>query len=283
MPKFTFNKSLPKNLALLLKERAQELGNDIFQYSKDKSGNYTGYSYSQVYDEVISLALILRKLGIKRGDNVALISDNRREWALADYAILSLGASDVPRGCDSMGTEIRFILNFVECQVCFFENQKQLSKVLEKIEEVLSLKKAVLFEKADESVFQLAESKGITVINFAELEESGKKASLEEKNAVEHEIDLTSGSDLATIIFTSGTTGTPKGVMLTHDNYIAQCEVVNSVLTYVKPGDKWLSVLPVWHAFERTINYLIISLKNGIIYSKPIPNKARLLFFRHRL
>ena len=98
MAKFTFNKSLPKNLALLLKERAQELGNDIFQYSKDKSGNYTGYSYSQVYDEIIAVALILRKRGIKRGDNVALISDNRREWALADYAILSLGASDDPRG-----------------------------------------------------------------------------------------------------------------------------------------------------------------------------------------
>ena len=267
------DESVGKNLVQMLRSRKELCPETVLQYVKNSKGEekkYDTYTYRDVYGKVIEFACALKNLGIKRGDKVGLISDNRREWLITDFAVLSLGASDVPRGCDSMGTEIRFILNFVECQVCFFENQKQLSKVLEKIEEVPSLKKAVLFEKADESVFQLAESKGITVINFAELEESGKKASLEEKNAVEHEIDLTSGSDLATIIFTSGTTGTPKGVMLTHDNYIAQCEVVNSVLTYVKPGDKWLSVLPVWHAFERTINYLIISLKNGIIYSKPI-------------
>ena len=267
------DESVGKNLVQMLRSRKELCPETVLQYVKNSKGEekkYDTYTYRDVYGKVIEFACALKNLGIKRGDKVGLISDNRREWLITDFAVLSLGASDVPRGCDSMGTEIRFILNFVECQVCFFENQKQLSKVLEKIEEVPSLKKAVIFEKADESVFQLAESKGITVINFAELEESGKKASLEEKNAVEHEIDLTSGSDLATIIFTSGTTGTPKGVMLTHDNYIAQCEVVNSVLTYVKPGDKWLSVLPVWHAFERTINYLIISLKNGIIYSKPI-------------
>ena len=121
MANFTFNRAFPKNLALLFKERAHEIPDDVFQYSKmERDGDFLPYTYGQVYDEVISLALALQKMGIKRGQNVGLISDNRREWAVTDYAILSLGATDVPRGCDSMGTEIRFILNFADVEISFF-------------------------------------------------------------------------------------------------------------------------------------------------------------------
>lgn len=273
MPKFTFNKSLPKNLALLLKERAQELGNDIFQYSKDKSGNYTGYSYSQVYDEIIALALILRKLGIKRGDNVALISDNRREWALADYAILSLGASDVPRGCDSMGTEIRFIISFAGCEYGFFETPHQLEKVLEKADECPKLKTAIIFKHSSRDEETVVNNKKIKVLFFDDIMNEGKaiysadKENL--KKEIEAEMELTKPDDTATIIFTSGTTGTPKGVMLTHRNYLAQAEVIHNFFP-CKRGETWLSVLPVWHSFERVVQYFILTLKCNIAYSKPV-------------
>ncbi len=259
-----------KTLPLLLRSRVQMCPDIPLQYVKNDDGKFDTYSYRRVYTRVIEMACSLQKIGIGRGDFVGLIADNRREWLITDMALLSLGAADVPRGCDSMGAEIRFILNYAGCKAVFFENGKQLLKVLEKPEEVPALKDAILFDSAEESVRDVAEKHGIRVHKFIDLEDEGKKADTVQRKAVEAEMDKTQADEIATIIFTSGTTGTPKGVMLTHDNFIAQCEVVQSVLVYNKPGDIWLSVLPVWHSFERTFQYFIIALKSGCCYSRPV-------------
>lgn len=261
--------SIGKNLPLMLRSRMELCPETILQYVKNDDKKYDTYTYRRVYTRVVEMAFALKKFGVKRGDKVGIISDNRREWLITDMALLSLGAADVPRGCDSMGSEIRFILNYVECTLCFFENQKQLLKVLEKIEEVPFLKDAILFDSADSEVRAAAEAKGIRVHKFIDFEDDGKKATDAERKDIESEMDNTSPDEIATIIFTSGTTGTPKGVMLSHDNYIAQCEVVQHTLPYLKQGDIWLSILPIWHAFERVVNYLVISLKNGMVYSRP--------------
>jgi len=263
------DRTVGKNLPLLLRARAHECPDLTLQYVKNDDGKYDTYSYRRVYTRVIEMACALQKFGIKRGELVGIIADNRREWMVTDLALLSLGAADVPRGCDSMGTEIRFILNYINCRIAFFENGRQLAKVLEKPEEVPDLKDAILFDSADEALQQLAEKNGIRVHKFIDLEDDGKKADSAQRKAVEDEMDKTQPGDLATIIFTSGTTGTPKGVMLTHDNFIAQCEVVQSVLAYNRPGDIWLSVLPVWHSFERVFVYFIIALKSACAYSRP--------------
>ncbi|QTQ14137.1 long-chain fatty acid--CoA ligase [Treponema parvum] len=263
------DKTLGKNVPLMLRSRMQECPDVVLQYVKNDDKKYDTYTYRRVYTRVVELAAVLKKFGIKRGDRVGLISDNRREWLVTDLALLSLGAADVPRGCDSMGSEIRFILSYVECAVCFFENARQLQKVLEKIEEVPLLKDAVLFDSADAEIKSLAEEKGIRVHKFIDLEDEGRKSTEDERKSVEEEMDKTSPDEIATIIFTSGTTGNPKGVMLSHDSYIAQCEVIHEALPFLKQGDIWLSILPVWHSFERAVNYLIIALKNGMIYSRP--------------
>jgi long-chain acyl-CoA synthetase len=140
-----YDKTLPKNLPLMFQDRALTFGNSVVQAAKNKEGKFENYTYKQVYQEIIAFAAKLRDLGIKRGNLVGLISDNRREWMITDFAIMSLGACDVPRGCDSMGKEIRFILNYVKCDFSFFENAKQLQKVLEDISEVPSLKVAILY------------------------------------------------------------------------------------------------------------------------------------------
>ncbi|MCQ2611280.1 MAG: AMP-binding protein [Treponema sp.] len=261
--------SLGKNLCQLLRNKVEECPDNILQAYKNEIGTYDYRSYKLVYRHIIDLACALKEFGIKRGDLVGMISDNRREWFIADYALLCLGAADVPRGCDSMGTEIRYILSFTGCKVCFFENERQLEKVLEHADEVPELTDAILFDSPDELTMERAALLGIRVHKFIEFEDEAKKASDAQRAAIEKEIDMTEGSDLATIIFTSGTTGTPKGVMLTHDNFLAQAEASPKALTTAKDGDIWLSVLPIWHVLERGCTYIIIALKGGIAYSKP--------------
>lgn len=264
------DKTLGQTIPALFRKKVSEVPNHTLQAVKNKSGVFVRYSYSQVYQHVVEMAESLRKIGVRRGDNVGIMADNRREWLITDLALLSLGAVDVPRGCDSMGIEMRFILNFAECRFCFFENSRQLDKVLEKIDEVPLLKTAVLFDYQEDSVVKAAKEMGIEVHNFHFLESEGVNITREEWLEIEAEMDRARPEDVATIIFTSGTTGLPKGVQLTHRNYVAQCEVAHAVLGLMQSGDLWLTVLPIWHSFERAFCYMVIALEGGFAYSKPI-------------
>lgn len=265
-----FEKNLGENLPLLFKNKVQKIPHATLQAVKNKSGIFVHYTYSQVYQHVIELAYSLQKIGIKKGDRVGLLSDNRREWLITDFALLSLGAIDVPRGCDSMGIEMRFILNYSGCEVSFFENARQLQKILEKTDEVPLLKKAILFEHADEKTLEIAAQAGIEVLYYSTLESEGTEVTKEQWVSIEKGMEQISKEDVATIIFTSGTTGVPKGVQLTHDNYLAQCQVCRSALSLMQSGDLWLTVLPIWHSFERAFCYMVITLEGGFAYSKPI-------------
>lgn len=262
-------KQLGKNIPQMFKKIAEENADIILQAYKNEIGTFEYNSYKLVYRHVLDLACAFKKFGIKRGDLVGLMADNRREWFITDLALLCLGAADVPRGCDSMGTEIRFILSFTSCKVCIFENERQFSKILTNIDEVPELTDVILFDSPSDLTMERAALCGIRVHKFIEFEDIGRHSTDAERAEIEAEIEKTEGSDLATIIFTSGTTGTPKGVMLTHDNFMAQCEVVKDVLSTAKTGDMWLSVLPVWHIMERVYGYFIIALSCGIAYSKP--------------
>jgi len=273
MKKCVVDRSLPKNLPLFLKQRVGQIGDSYLQAAKNKDGKYVFYTYNQVYEEILSFALALRDLGIKRGDNIAMISDNRREWLITDFAIQTLGAADVPRGCDSMGTEIRFIISFADCTAGFFENEKQILKVLENISEVPLLKKVFFYEHISSDTEKLLEAYKIDYYYFDELLAKYKAYYYEHSEVVEEimeaEMEATDIDDVCTIIFTSGTTGTPKGVMLTHRNYMSQLSVAGNYMPG-KPNEWWMSILPVWHSFERLAQYVAILVYNGLAYSKPV-------------
>ena len=258
--------SLPVNLPLLFKLRAKTCPAVIAQAAKDKKGIFKLYGFKTVYEKILLFALALKELGITKGTHTALISDNRREWLIADFALLSLGAVDVPRGCDSTATELHYIISFADCTFGIFENMIQLNKLLEK-SVPRALKTVILFDDASEADKDRALSYGLRLYDFRSLMKRGKEIGLSRRFEIEKTMEEIAGSDTATIIFTSGTTNTPKGVVLTHRNYMAQLEVVHNVLT-VKEGDMWLSVLPVWHSFERIMQYIAVTLKSGIAYSK---------------
>lgn len=259
----------PNTLPLLLRKRAEEAGDLPLLICKNEIGETEKYSYRRVYSDVVGMASALSSLGIKRGSLVGLVADNRREWFVLDMAILSLGASDVPRGCDSTGREIASILNFTQAAVCIFENKRQLHKLLSSGTEIPHLRTAILIDSPDEAMDEAATALGINIIRYVNLEDNARHATVAQKEQAIKEMDAGSGEEIATIIFTSGTTGQSKGVMLSHANYMAQCRSSVEVFCNAKEGDVWLSVLPVWHSFERAFQYIIVTLKNSIAYSKP--------------
>jgi len=260
---------MERTLPLMIRARAQAVPDIAAQYSKDQNGVFQPTSFAAFYDELRDLAAGFLELGVKRGDHVGLISDNRKEWLVTDIALLSIGAADVPRGCDSTDREISYILGFSDCRISVAENRKQAEKILAKKAEMPLLAQLVLYDPADDALRSEAKALGVVVYDFAEVMALGKKRRAANPGEIDAEMDKGQRDDLATIIFTSGTTGEPKGVMLTHGNFLHQLPSLPLIID-VKPGDIWLSVLPVWHSFERIMQYVAPERCSGIAYSKPI-------------
>ncbi len=242
----------------------------VAQYSKDENEEFRPTTFAGLKDEVFRFAAGLADLGVERGNHVGLISDNRKEWFITDLAVLCLGAADVPRGCDSSADEIAYILGFPECRTAVLENAQQLSKVFEKESEVPDLKQIILLEEGEE---RPDTGKRFKILTFSEIMALGSKRLEKEPDCIAGEIEKGAGNDCATIIFTSGTTGKPKGVMLSHRNFLHQVECVPLLIT-VGPGDRWQSILPVWHSFERIMQYVALGTASSLGYSKLI---ARIL------
>ena len=192
------DKSLPKNLPLLIKDRAWNYGDYICQRARNKDGKYANYTYKETYSDILAFAIAMQEIGVKRGSHVGLIADNRREWLVTDLALLSLGAADVPRGCDTMSTEICYILDYADCLHSFFENGKQLEKLLDNADKAPNVKTVILFDAASEETLEKAKSKGIKVYTFEELLALGKQIAFDNPNRkarVEAEMELTDADD----------------------------------------------------------------------------------------
>ncbi|MDR3174396.1 MAG: long-chain fatty acid--CoA ligase, partial [Treponema sp.] len=277
---------MDRSLPLMLCKRARETPDLIAQYVKDKSpsqengGTYRSKTYRQFYDEVRYAAGGLLELGVKRGDRVGIVADNRQEWIVTDFGILSAGAADVPRGGDATVQELVYILGITACEVVFVENQKQARKLLAirrentgfgdtKTAGLPALKTLITYDPVDGETEEEAAALGLRAVYFPSLLALGQKREALRPGDVEAEIDRGGAEDIATIIFTSGTTGEPKGVMLSHGNFLCQLPAFAQILD-IKPRDIWLSVLPVWHVYERCIEYAVFFYKSGIAYSKPI-------------
>jgi long-chain acyl-CoA synthetase len=260
---------MEKTLPLMMRTRAKDSPDIVIQYFKDSSGEFRSKTYRQFYEEVCFLASALIELGVKRGDHIGLIADNRHEWMLTDFGVLSAGAIDVPRGCDITPQELTYILGFTECKLAFVENQKQVHKIISCKTELPELRTLITFDPVDQETETLAAGVGVTVHYFASVIALGQKREAVQPGCAAAEMDKGEEEDIATIIFTSGTTGEPKGVMLCHRNFLCQLPAFDFIFE-LKPGDIWLSVLSVWHVYEREIEYVIFYNRTSIAYSRPV-------------
>lgn len=260
---------MAENLALMFIEQVHALPHIVMQYSKNADSVFVPTTYGQLLEEVASFSAGLVELGVAAGNHIGLIADNRKEWLISDLAILGLGAADVPRGCDATEQELAYILSWSECSLAVLENERQLMKLVARKSELPRLATAILFDAPSASATEAAGAAGIKVLLFADVFAAGARRRAAKPGEYEAAAARVKRDDVATIIYTSGTTGEPKGVMLSHANFMHQTEVLPEIID-LKPGQIWLSVLPVWHSFERIVQYAIIAVHDSIAYSKPI-------------
>ena len=261
-PSFT----IPK----MIKSSAEKYPEIDAQMRRLKNGDFEPILYRDMFQSALDFGAALLSIGVKRGDLIGLISDNRPEWLHACVGILSIGAVDVPRGCDATPIDLEKIFGITEAKIVIAENSSQVNKIADLKDKVPSIETIICFEsEIKEEVLEKAKQNKITVLLFQDIIKAGQKWRIEHNGVVEEELEKGSIEDTATIIFTSGTTGTPKGVVLSHKNYLYQLdEVIERI--YLNPGDRALSVLPVWHVFEREVEYVILIQSGTLCYSKPI-------------
>ncbi len=228
-------------------------------------------NFETFFDDILTLTEAFRKQKVKKGDKVVFISDNRYEWIVTDLALLAIGAVNVPRGTDTTPPELKYILTHCKAKHIIFETKAAFDSFLE-VEELEKIKnKFVIIGDKDEDKdkpFTLYSS----IIKRKEINEEKREEFI---TFLEH-IDP---EDIVSIIYTSGTTGTPKGVILTHKNICNNIRNLPSLIA-ITPKDRWLSILPTWHIFERTAEYMAMSKGNTLVYSSVSTFAADLKEFR---
>ncbi len=217
-------------------------------------------TYRELIEHVDDLAAGFIDLGLRPGDKVGMVSDNHDLWIIADLALLSIGCVTVPRGADASTAEIALCLSHAECRLALFENQALLDRVRS---EIAPLERHLLMRDVAEGHADALDQVIARGRAFRQQREADLRA---RQNAVE-------ASHLATIVYTSGTTGNPKGVMLTHGNILHNVEAVPHILDF-QEGMRFVSFLPTWHTFERTIEYIVIDSGIELHYSSKRTLKA---------
>lgn len=212
-------------------------------------------SGAEVIEKIKRIALGLAELGVKAGDKIAIISENRPEWSFTDLAILSLRAVNVPIYTTQAVEQIRYILEDSGAKMLFISGKKLFKHAEQAIQSVERLEKVVFF---DDDAKPENDSRAITL---TDIEKRGIEAEKIDSEAFENYLKQIEIDDLATVIYTSGTTGEPKGVMLTHDNFVSNVVAISKGLPILNT-DRSLAVLPLSHIFERTVFYVLCA--NGV-------------------
>ena len=218
-----------------------------FPIARKINGVYEPISYDAFEKDVHYLSAFLKHNGIKSKERVAILSENRPGWYLADMAILNVGAINVPLYPSLPANQIEYILKNCSAKAIIVSNMLQLGKILSIWQNLPELTLVVVMNRLEEAIED--------VLDLNQAKAKGKKI-LEDKPWLLEGLPV-EPDDVATIIYTSGTTGLPKGVMLTHRNI---CEDVKSCSSIIRldESDCGLSFLPLSHAYERTGGYYLL-------------------------
>lgn len=244
------NYSTVSSLPELWSEVATHYGDDIALDDPHQKPQVQ-ITYQELNQKIQQFAAGLNVQGIQPDTKIALFADNSPRWFIADQGIMMAGAVNVVRSAQADTAELFYIFTDSDSKVLVVEDQKTLNKLKTQLAD-LAIDFIILL--SDEAV-ELPEQ---TVFNFSQLIALGKE---QQWQSVPRQKD-----DLATLIYTSGTTGKPKGAMLSHGNFLHQVRAIGDVIQ-PQPGEKVLSILPSWHAYERAAEYFLLSRGCHLIYT----------------
>lgn len=273
---------VPGNLVEALR-RSVEARDGATALARKVGTRWVETSYGGLWKRVGDFAAGLAGLGVESGSRVALVSKNRPEWPVADYAVQSLGAALVPVYPTLEADQMRHILDDSGAIVAIVEDEEILGRVAEVRGGLPGLRHVLLIGDPDDrrlhaseveqslgrmphATAEAADKDGGPVLRMAEVEERGAASTLEGWEETWRSLGR---DDVATIIYTSGTTGTPKGVVLTHGNFLSNVEGVARALPF-RADDTFLSFLPLSHVFERCGQYLALSMGAAVYYAESV-------------
>ncbi|WLD93268.1 AMP-binding protein [Alkalihalobacillus sp. AL-G] len=244
-----------------LLERAENEGSKVALREKDY-GIWNEFTYEQYFEQMKTFGLGLAKLGLKREETLAIIGDNRPEWVFSELAVQSLGGISVGIYQESLPNEISYILNNCDASIVVVEDQEQVDKLLEIREEIKKVKTIIYYDPRG-----MRNYKDESLIYFKDVQELGIAYEKEAPSYFKTEIKKGSYDDVAILSYTSGTTGNPKGTMLTYQNLMDMAKNLSSI-DPLSEKDEYLSFLPLAWIGEQMMS-IAIGLYNGITINFP--------------
>lgn len=256
-----------KTLPQMIYKKSKDFPELNIQFSKNAEGTFLPITYKDFVKTMLDFSAGLLAIGEKEYSNIGLICDNRKEWLVCSMGIMATKSRDIPRGSEATVKDLSYILSFAECKTVVTENKILFNRILECKNELPALQNIIIINPSDSDLSN-PKATGLNIFSYDEILSKGSKFRQNNPNKIEEIMLSGNEDDSATIIFTSGTTGTPKGVELTHKNFLCQVEDISKRLP-LKQGNKALCMLPVWHVYERELEYFLLYVGVALCYSKP--------------
>ena len=256
-----------KTLPQMIYKKSQDFPELNIQFSKNTEGTFLPTTYKDFVNTMLDFSAGLLSIGEKEYSNIGLICDNRKEWLVCSMGIMATKSRDIPRGSEATIKDLSYILSFAECKTVVTENKILFNRILECQNELPALQNIIIINPSDSDLSNF-QTNGLNIFSYDEILSKGSNFRQNNPNKIEEIMLSGTEDDSATIIFTSGTTGTPKGVELTHKNFLCQVEDISKRLP-LKQGNKALCMLPVWHVYERELEYFLLYVGVALCYSKP--------------
>ncbi len=206
-------------------------------------GRWVGFSSDEIVRHVRFRALGLYHLGVRKGDHIGLLAENSPQWVMSDYAVLALGAATVPLYITQITEQVEYILRDANCSVLIVSSLDLFNRIKPIIERGF-LKRVIVFSPFAE---------GEKIVTLEELERAGEALDKEHPALYDSLRNAVQAEDIATLMYTSGTTAAPKGVLLTHRNLVSNAIDAGADFEWVPATDVVFSFLPLSHIFERTM------------------------------
>ncbi len=234
------------------------------------NGAYRTVTYQEMKERVQQVAAYFIATGFAAGERVAILSENRSEWPIADMGMISAGLVNVPIYPTLTAPQIAYILNDSACTAVIVSTRYQLEKIQKIARDCPNLRQIVTLENLpDDWVIE-----GLAQTTFAAVLTQGEAALAQQAGPLEQRLAAAKEEDLVSIVYTSGTTGNPKGVMLSHQNFASNAKAAGAAVGFDYTHTT-LSFLPLSHVLERVVNYVIQYCGATVAYAESIDTLAQ--------